>query len=48
LIASALAHEGVREKMAKRIPLRRLGGPEDIANAGYLALIWQVSSPAPR
>jgi NAD(P)-dependent dehydrogenase (short-subunit alcohol dehydrogenase family) len=38
LIASALAHEGVREKMAKRIPLRRLGRPEDIANAVlYLA-----------
>jgi meso-butanediol dehydrogenase/(S,S)-butanediol dehydrogenase/diacetyl reductase len=38
LIASALAAEGVREKMARRIPLRRLGRPEDIANAVlYLA-----------
>jgi meso-butanediol dehydrogenase/(S,S)-butanediol dehydrogenase/diacetyl reductase len=38
LIASALATEGVREKMARRIPLRRLGRPEDIANAVlYLA-----------
>jgi NAD(P)-dependent dehydrogenase (short-subunit alcohol dehydrogenase family) len=38
LIASALAASGVREKMAKRIPLRRLGRPEDIANAVlYLA-----------
>jgi meso-butanediol dehydrogenase/(S,S)-butanediol dehydrogenase/diacetyl reductase len=32
LIASALGVPNVREKMAKRIPLRRLGRPEDVAN----------------
>ncbi len=32
LIASAIATPGVSEKMAKRIPLKRLGTPEDVAN----------------
>lgn len=32
LIASAIATPGVSEKMAKRIPLKRLGRPEDVAN----------------
>ena len=32
LIASAISAPGVGEKMAKRIPLKRLGRPEDVAN----------------
>lgn len=32
LIASAVSIPGIREKMAKRIPLKRLGKPEDVAN----------------